>query len=43
MHFTVPDICNQNGCSILVTLQWFQYSTNPNGATLHTEKSHIQK
>ena len=24
---------------ILVTLQWFKYSTNPNGSTLYTEKS----
>ena len=36
MYFIVPDICNQ----ILVTLQWFKYSANPNGSTLYTEKSH---
>ena len=28
-----------NGCSILVTLQWFKYSSNPNGSTLCTETS----
>ena len=43
MHFIVPDICNQNGCFILVELQWFKYSTNPNGATLYTQKSHAFK
>ena len=43
MHFIVPDICNQNGCFILVTLQWFKYSTNPNGSTLYTEKSQTFK
>ena len=39
MYFIIPDICNQNGCFILVTLQWFKYSANPNGSTLYTEKS----
>ena len=39
MHFTVPDICNQKGCLISVTLQKFKYRTNPNGATLYTETS----
>ena len=39
MHFIVPDICNQNEGFTLVTLQWFKYSTNPNGSTLYTEKS----
>ena len=43
MHFIVPDICNQNGCFILVTLQWFKYSTNPNGSTLYTKKSQTLK
>ena len=43
MYFIVPDICNQNGCFILVTLQWFEYSTNPNGSTLYTEKSRTFK
>ena len=43
MHFIVPDICNQYGCLILVTLQWFKYSTNPNGSTLYTEKSQTFK
>ena len=43
MHFIVPDICNQNGCFILVMLQWFKYSTNPNGSTLYTEKSQTFK
>ena len=43
MHFIVPDFCNQNWCFILVTLQWFKYSTNPNGSTLYTEKSHTFK
>ena len=43
MHFIVPDICNQNGCFILVTPQWFKYSTNPNGSTLYTEKSQRSK
>ena len=43
MHFIVPDICNQNECFISVTPQWFKYSTNPNGATLYTEKSHTFK
>ena len=37
MHFIVPDICNQNGCLISVTLQRFKYRSNPNGATLYTE------
>ena len=39
----VPDICNQNGCLISVTLQWFKYLANPNGATLYTEKSQTLK
>ena len=39
MHFIVPDICNRNGCFIVVTLQWSKYSANPNGSTLYTEKS----
>ena len=43
MHFIVPDIWNQKGCFISVMLQWFKYSTNPNGATLYTEKSHTFK
>ena len=43
MHFIVPDICNQTGCFISVTLQWFKYSTTPNGATIYTEKSHTFK
>ena len=43
MHFIVSDICNQNGCFILVTLQWFKYSANPNGSTLYTEKSQTLK
>ena len=43
MHFTVPDICNQNGCLILVTLQRFKYRTNPNGATLYTKMSETLK
>ena len=43
MHFIVTDICNQNGCFILVTLQWFKYSTNPNGSPLYTEKSQTFK
>ena len=43
MHFTVPDICNQNGCLILVTLQKFKYSTNPNVATLYSETSETLK
>ena len=43
MHFIVPVICNQNGCFILVTLQWFKYSANPNGSTLYTEKSQTLK
>ena len=43
MHFTVPDICNQNGCLILVTLQKFKYYTNPNGATLYTKTSETLK
>ena len=43
MYFMVPDIFNQNGCFISVTLQWFKYSTNLNGATLYTEKSHTLK
>ena len=43
MHFIVPDICNQNGCFILVTLQWFTYRTNPNDSTLYTEKSQTFK
>ena len=43
MYFIVPDICNQNRCFILVTLQWFKYSTNPNGSTLYTEKSRTFK
>ena len=43
MHFIVPDICNQNGCFILVTLQWFKYSTNPNDSNLYTEKSQMFK
>ena len=43
MHFIVPDICNQNGCFILVTLKWFKYSTDPNGSTLYTEKSQTFK
>ena len=43
MHFIVPDICNQNGCFILVMFQWFKYSTNPNGWTLYTEKSQTFK
>ena len=38
MHFIVPDICNQNEYFILVTLQWFKYSTNPNVSTLYTWK-----
>ena len=42
MYFIVPDICNQNGCFISVTLQWFKYSANPNGPTLYTDKSHIR-
>ena len=37
MQFIVEDICNQNGCLILVALQWLKYSTNPNGSTLYTE------
>ena len=43
MHFIVPDICNQIGCFILVTLQWFKYSIYPNGSSLYTEKSHTFK
>ena len=43
MYFIVPDICNQNGCFILVTLQWFKYSANPEGSTLYTEKSQTSK
>ena len=43
MHFIVPDFCNISGCFILVTLQWFKYSTNPNGSTLYTEKSQTFK
>ena len=43
MHFIVPDICNQNGCFILVTVQWFKYSTDQNGSTLYTEKSQTFK
>ena len=43
MYFIVPDICTQNGCLILVTLQCFKYSTAPNGSTLHTEKSQTFK
>ena len=43
MHFIVPGICNQNVCLILVTLQMFKYRTNPNGATLYTEKSQTIK
>ena len=43
MHFTVTDICNQNGCLILVTLQRFKYRTNQNGATLYTETSETLK
>ena len=43
MHFIVPDTCNQIVCFILVTLQWFKYSTNPNGSTLYTEKSQTFK
>ena len=43
MHFTIPDICNQNGCLILVTLQKFKYRTNPNGAILYTETSETLK
>ena len=43
MHFTVPDICNQNGSLILVTLQKFKYRTNPNGAILYTETSETLK
>ena len=39
----VPDTCNQYGCLILVTLQWFMYSTYPKGATLYTEKSQTFK
>ena len=39
MRFIVPDICNQDGCFISVTLQWLKYWTNPNGATLYTEES----
>ena len=43
MHFTVPDICNQNGCLISVTLQKFKYRTNPNGSTLYTKTSQTLK
>ena len=43
MYFIVLDICNQNGCLNLVMLQWFKYRTNPNGATLYTEKSQTFK
>ena len=43
MHFIVPDICNQNGCLISVTLQRFKYRSNPNGATLYTETSETLK
>ena len=43
MHFIVPDICNQNGCFILVTLRCFKYSTYPDGSTLYTEKSQTFK
>ena len=43
MHFIVPDICNKNGCFILVTLQCFKYSTNPNGSSHFTEKSQTLK
>ena len=43
MHFIVPDICNPNGCLILVTLQWLTYSTYPKGATVCTEKSQTFK
>ena len=43
MHFIVPDFCNQNWCFILVTRQWFKYSTHPNGSTLYTKKSHAFK
>ena len=44
MHaFIVPDICKQNGCFILVLLQWFKYSTNPKDSTLYTEKSQTFK
>ena len=39
----VPDSCNQNGCLHSVTLQCSKYSTNPNGATLYTEKSQMSK
>ena len=39
MHFIVQDICNQNACLILVTLQWLNNSTVPNGVTIFTEKS----
>ena len=43
MHVIVPDICNENGCLILVTLQWFKYRTNPNSATPYTEVTNVQK
>ena len=43
MHFTVSDICNQNGCLISVTLRRFKYRTNTNGATLYTETSETLK
>ena len=43
MHFIVPDISNQNECSIKDTLQWLKYSTGPNGATPNTEKSQTFK
>ena len=43
MHFTVPDICNQDGCLISLTLQRFKYRTNTNGATLYTETSETLK
>ena len=42
MHFTIPDICNQNGCLILVTLQKFKYRTNPNVATLYSKTSETE-
>ena len=43
MHFIVTDICNQNGCLVLVMFQWFKYRTNPNSATPYTEKSQTFK
>ena len=44
MHaFHISRHLHQNGCFILVTLQWFKYSANPNGSTLYTEKSQTFK